>query len=468
MSMKKVAVLALTLAAAGCTSPSDEQSGSVSTLPAEASSTTAAPTSTTVAPGTCPEPPPRALPRPDRPRYQLTVDVRPAENRVHGTVSVRFTPDLPTDKLVFRLWPNGPRPASGGASLKVDDVTIDGKPAQVKGIDATTMEVRGAAELPAGRSVTAALRYQLNLPGPVEDRISKTGDAIRLGSFFPILGWEPGRGWATEPPTSGFAEASVAHTADFEATVTVPEGFDVLATGVHQGGGRWSAPAVSDFALSVGHFNMVEATANAPQPVKITVGVHETLTESPKAYLDKVVKVFEDFGQRFGPYPWPAYSLAITPNLGGGIEYPMHVMQGPRTIGRTTSHEVGHEWFFGLVVNNQGRDPWLDEGLATWAEYRYEGRTETLLSRTIPAAGRGKAGRPMAFWESRQRVYYQSVYLQGAQALAALGPPDLVDCALRTYVARNAYRVATPADLIDAIDEIFPDAAEVFARYGIG
>ena len=61
------------------------------------------------------------------------------------------------------------------------------------------------------------------------------------------------------------------------------------------------------------------------------------------------------------------FTLAITPQLGGGIEYPGHVMQGQNTLG-VTSHEVGHQWFYGLVGNDQGRDPWLDEGLATWAE----------------------------------------------------------------------------------------------------
>ncbi|MGH9181223.1 MAG: peptidase M1, partial [Acidimicrobiales bacterium] len=57
----------------------------------------------------CPAIPARAEPPPDRPRYDLTVDVRPADNEVVGETRVRFTPDLPTDMLVFRLWPNGPR-----------------------------------------------------------------------------------------------------------------------------------------------------------------------------------------------------------------------------------------------------------------------------------------------------------------------------------------------------------------------
>jgi hypothetical protein len=417
--------------------------------------------------GGCPALPARARPRPDRSHYQLSVNYKPAENTVDGTVSVDFTPDLPTDRLVFRLWPNGPRPASGGAALRASNVTVGGVSGHVSAANATTMEVRGERPFAAGRAVHVAMSYQLTLPGPVSDRISRVGDAVRLGSFFPILAWEPGRGWATEPPTAGFAEASTAATADFETTITVPAGFDVLATGVPDGKGHWSAPAVADFALTIGHFSLAEAMVNAPNPVKVTVGVDQAVNESPDRYRAKAVKVLADFGTRFGPYPWPAYTLSITPTLSGGIEYPMHVMQGPHTIGRTTSHEIGHQWFYGLVENDQGRDPWLDEGLATWAEYRFEGRSETLGARGIPAAGKGKAGQPMTYWEPRQSVYYESVYIQGAQAVSALGPADLVDCALRRYVALNAYRVATPASLRDAVDDLFPNAAATLARFGI-
>lgn len=124
-------------------------------------------------------------------------------------------------------------------------------------------------------------------------------------------------------------------------------------------------------------------------------------------------------------------------------------------------------WFYGLVESNQGRDPWLDEGLATYAEARFEGTLASMRATSIPAAGQGRVGEPMVFWESRQSVYYRSVYVQGAQAIAALGDPDLVDCALRVYVARMAYRVATQRDLVDAARAVFPDASTTLARYGV-
>ncbi|HUP71201.1 MAG TPA: hypothetical protein VM142_15515 [Acidimicrobiales bacterium] len=414
----------------------------------------------------CPAIPPRAAPRSDRPRYRLKVDVKPAENVVEGEVAVRFTPDLPTDRLVFRLWANSPRTAGAGARLDVGGVAVGGRAVDAV-MESPTMLVARPGALSAGQAIEITVPWRLTLPGAAEDRISRSGDAIRLGSFFPILAWEPGSGWAVEPATGGFAEASSAITADFDTTITVPAGLDVLATGTSSGGGRWTATAVPDFAISVGRFTTATATVNAPQPVQVTVGVQAGIAESPGAYLSRVTRSLEDLGRRYGPYPWPSYSLTITLALSGGIEYPMHVFQGPGTISRTTPHEVAHMWFYGLVGSNQGRDPWLDEGLASYAEARLENTLASFRSRSIPAAGRNRVGEPMTFWESRRSVYYRSVYVQGAQAVAALGAPDLVDCALRVYVARNAYRVARPADLVEAARAVFPNAADVLAGYGV-
>jgi hypothetical protein len=225
---------------------------------------------------------------------------------------------------------------------------------------------------------------------------------------------------------------------------------------------------MSEFAVAVGRFRVAEGVANAPHPVNVTVAVEGGLPDDPAAYLSTATRTLEDFGARFGAYPYDRYTLVLTPDLSGGIEYPSFVHQGSDTNARTTSHEVGHQWFFALVGNDQGRDPWLDEGFATFAEARFLGNLASFTGRSIPADARGRAGEPMAFWDAGHgSSYYRGVYVQGAQALAALGAPDLVDCALRHHVARNAYGITTNAEVIDTLRIVFPDAEAVLARYGI-
>ena len=468
-----VVVLAMVLAA--CAGDGDP------TLPAQSApsapsstTTTAEPTTTTtvVAPvsaqpatPTCPAVPARPMPAAGRPRYRVDARLDLGANTLSGDLTVTFTPDLPTDRLVFRLWPNGPRPSGAGARLDVGPVSVDGKPPTPGHVpEPTTLDVALGRTVPAGQSVTASLPWSLRLPGPVSDRIARIGDTVRLGSFLPILSWEPGIGWAREPATSLFAEASVAPVADFDLGMTGPDGLTVLASGVQEAG-RWKALAMRDVAVSVGRFRVAEAVTNGG--VRVTVAVEAGLGDDQQAYLGTIVRAIDDFAGRFGPYPWPSYSMAVTPALRGGIEYPGHVLQGPGSGGRTTPHEVAHMWFYALVGNNQGRDPWMDEGLATWAEARFLGTLGETQGTAIPAAGRGRAGEPMTYWERRSDAYYRSVYVQGAQALAALGPADGVECALRHYVAAHAHRIARPRHLVDALRVVFPDAEAVLNRYGI-
>jgi hypothetical protein len=380
-------------------------------------------------------------------------------------MSVRFTPDLPTDRVVLRLWPNSPTLAAAGAHLDPGRITIDGEAVTTSQPDSTTAVA--PAHVAAGQTVTVTSDWTLAIARPVSGRVTKVGDAIRLGSFFPLLSWEPGHGWAVDPPTSVNGEASTAPAADFDLTVTVPPGNDVLATGTEDRPGHWTATAVNDLAIAVGHFRTATAVANGPAGVKVTVAADAGVSDQPGPYAAKIAKVIEQYTSRFGPFPFPSYTLAITPGLSGGIEYPMLVHTGPGALGRSTSHEIGHQYFYGLVANDQGRDPWLDEGLASWAEAGYEGSLPQFTSRTIPVSGRGRLGRPTSYWDAFRRDYYADVYVQGVQALGALGPPAEVDCALRHYVAANAYRVARPADLISALTTVFPNAPAVLARYGV-
>jgi hypothetical protein len=413
---------------------------------------------------------PLPAPAADRPSYRLRIDLQPQRRLVTGDLRVRFTPDIATDRLVFRLWPNNPRFRQAGARLETGaPVDPDGRGLVDSHPDPTTLEVRPRRSLSAGQTVDVNLPWRLTLPSsPLPDRISTQAGTLRLGSFFPLLAWQPGVGWASDPPASGLGETSTSPVADFDVTVTTPRGLDVLATGTGDGRGHWRATAVRDFALSVGHFRTASGVAHAPNPVRVTVGVDASLHDQPADYVRIAVRSLEDYGKRFAPYPWPALTMGITPDLPGGIEYPTHIMQGSGTVSGITPHEVGHMWFYSLVGNDQARDPWLDEGLATYAEARFDGVTSRYQRFDIPQKARGRLGEPMTFWDRQAAsLYFPGVYAQGAKALLALGGPGVADCVLRVYLAREGYRIARPADLVAAATTVVPKAPAIFAGFGI-
>src|SRR3954468_3094211 len=266
--------------------------------------TTHAPVSAATAALVCPPVPARNQPRSDRSRYTLSVTIDPAASRATGTMSVRFTPDLATDRIVLRLWPNSPNLAAAGAHLDPGRITVDGSTVATNQPDATTVVVRTAVA--AGQTVVVTSEWTLAIARATSGRVTKVGDAIRLGSFFPLLPWEPGVGWALDPPTTVNGEASTAAAADFDLTVNVPAGNDVVAAGTEDRPGHWVATAVNDLAIATGHFRRATATAHAPDEVKITVVSDAGVKEEPGPYAAKIAKVIEQYGRRFGPFPFPS------------------------------------------------------------------------------------------------------------------------------------------------------------------
>jgi hypothetical protein len=403
--------------------------------------------------------------------YEVDLEVDPDAGRVTGEVVVDVLPPEGEEHLLFRLWPNGGREGRAGVRATVTGVEVDGGGATTASPDDTMLVVHlpDPVDRPADEDperVTVSMRYELVVPGPVEDRVSNEDGSLRLGVFLPLLAWD-GEGWAEDDATTLFAEPTTSPVADFDVRLAVPEGWDVLATGVADGDGRWTAEAVRDWAATIGRFDLASQVVDAPDPVEVTVGVAEGIGESPQAYLDRVVAALVQFADRFGPYPWPTLTLAITPGLRGGIEMPMHIMQGPETIGRTTPHEVAHMWFYGLVGNNQAADPWVDEAVASYAEATFEGALDDFRAVEVPEVGLNRVGAPLWYWVPYREAYYTSVYTQGAVAIADLGPPHLVDCALAHLVAEHAHDVVSSEELVAALAEVFPGAPDALAAVGV-
>ena len=398
----------------------------------------------------------------------MAIEILPDDRAVTGSSDVTFVADRATSRLVFRLWPNGPRLAADGARLDVEEARLAQGAATVERPDPTTLVFELAEPLEAGESVIALLRWRLQLPGGVYDRISQNGTSIRLGSFFPILAWEGERGWATDPPTTTLAESSTSPTSDFEVGIAAPQGLRVIATGTEVSPGRWEADAVRDFAVAVAEFDVVTAEVDAPRPVQVTVGVAPGLDASPEDFADAISRALRDLSRRYGRYPWSTLSMAIMPDLGSsGSEYPTMIFQGEDSLRNATTHEVAHQWCYSRVGNNQGRDPWLDEGVTSWAQGRSDRIMGFFRDYRVGADARGQLGASMPYWDEHERSYYAGVYVQGVQALDALGDDDrVVDCALKRYVAENAYGVAVTGDLIDALRPAFPRAGRVLRRFG--
>src|SRR3954447_11513707 len=179
MSRRAALPLAVALLAAGCTS---------STTGA------AAPASSSAAPSTDAGgwPRPRAEPDPDRPVVDLDFSLAEDLRTVTGTETVVFTPDLPTDELVFRLVPNGS--GAAGNRLEVDDVSGDdvrggGYEADDAADPGGLYVVELDSELDAGESTELELAFTLTLGRGTFDRFGTDDGVAWWASGAPLLAW---------------------------------------------------------------------------------------------------------------------------------------------------------------------------------------------------------------------------------------------------------------------------------------
>jgi hypothetical protein len=405
------------------------------------------------------------LPSPpaNRPRYVLRIRIDRGLRAAEGTLAVAFTPEVATDRLVFRLWPNSPFYVRRGAGLAVTRVSSRGHAVPAAHPDPTTLLVRRAVA--ARQRITVSMRWSLRLPRGAGLQLHG-GRSMRLLSFFPLLAWNGG-GWATEAPTRTDSFWPTSPTADFDVYVTVPPGVQALASGERVGRGRWHAAAVRDFALAVGGFRMQTTTVNAPRPVRVAVGLERGSPYSVRDFLVSAARTLRFYAARYGAYPWRTYSLAVMRDFSGlnGTAYPTLTFLGDGSL-VLVPHETAHQWFYALVGNDQSRDPWLSEGLATWAQTGPEQSLSQMVATPVPPAVKNRIGEPMSFWQAYDfDTIRAGMYVQSVQALASLGSASKVNCALRRFVVRNAYRTAVPRDLLEALRPDFPNAeAKLRAR----
>jgi hypothetical protein len=174
-------------------------------------------------------------------------------------------------------------------------------------------------------------------------------------------------------------------------SLTVPAGWVVGATGVerdvrNQGGEavhRFYQEDVHDFAWTTSPDVLVRtARFEHPRlpPVEMRLLLQPEHAGQESRHFDATRTTLKYYGEWFGPYPYghitivdPAYQSGA-----GGMEYPTLFTAGSRWLAPAsvttpegvTVHEAGHQFWYGIVGNNEFEDAWMDEGFNTFSTAR--------------------------------------------------------------------------------------------------
>jgi hypothetical protein len=421
----------------------------------------------------------------DRPSYQIEATYLDKQDVVRGHMAVTLpeTRLTPQKEVYFHLYPNvfhhwrygkEAKPTKAG-HIAISQVTVDGAKSKVT-IHDTVMKVQLPKLLPKGKSARIELDYQLYLPHG-GTRLNKFKNTAFLAQWYPMLAVKDKEGWHTDPYTT-IGDPFYSMMSDFEVTFHLPKGYQVISTAkdlhVSKQTVHLQQYNVRDFvAVLTKDYQVISGKAGKS---KVNLWYTKSMQDVSNPLLHAAVDGMQFYGKRFGEYPYEEIDVVLGETGFGiaGMEYPGLVTSLPKVptangVGPAVNvvvHELAHQWWYGVVGNNQVKEPWLDEGLTTFSEFLYMQKQmkqddEPWLKRAAlksdeihRAVGITSAQK---LYDYPDEAYGIMVYLRPAAMMFALmrelGEAKVMKI-LNTYYHQYQFRIATTADFIQVANQV--------------
>jgi hypothetical protein len=370
------------------------------------------------------------------------------------------------DRVWLRLWADGP----DGCKPRHIEVRV-AAPAQAGRARCSALEVRLGA--PVAPGATGSLSLGFTVTGRAkDDRFGHAGKIALFGNVIPLLAVEDERGLHLEP-YSHQGDAFYSLAARWDATLRLPAGLRAATTGVAVSdtvtGGRrtlrLSTAQARDFALAIGPMKVRTTKARGVR-IRAFVGPR---TRGVAASLRAARRTVSTLERRLSPYGSTELDvLLLGAGVGGygGMEYPELVFTDPFPL--VVAHEIAHQWWYGIVGDDQYREPWLDESFASYFDHRLSPAFDFCDPRhpfgeVAPARRRIPLNSSMALFDRSPVAFGEVVYAGGACALERL-ERDIgrarMTAFLRLLQSHFRFGVMRTSDVLDAIHHVAP-------RYGV-
>lgn len=418
--------------------------------------------------------------------YHLEYKIADDLFHVNGTEEVRYTNQetVPLEQIQFHLFPN-----VLGGKMTVSNVSVDGKTVTPTfTLSDSLMRVPLAAPLAPGQNVVIRVDFSVIVPQNVDQNygvLAYADDVLALAHSYPMIAVYDARGWEAEIP-SPQGDVTYSDASFYIVNIDAPKDLILVGTGRQV----WKeshddrqlvtyaiGPARDFYLAASSDYKMISQTKNG-----VTVNSYAAGSERQGAQLamDVAFQAISAYSQLYAPYPYAQFNIVATPTQALGIEYPgmiaiarrIYNPNGSRQgtpdhtyVEATVAHEVGHQWFYNLVGDNQLDEPWLDESFAQFATLEY------YTAEYGPQAARGFRSSLQARWDRvngadipidqpvsafKGASYGAIVYGRGPLFLEVLQKQmgqDVFDEFLQDYVTTYSWKIATTDDVKSLAEE---------------
>jgi hypothetical protein len=262
-------------------------------------------------------------------------------------------------------------------------------------------------------TITISTPFHVKIPAGKFSRMGHVGESYQISQWYPKPAVYDRNGWNYMPYLDQGEFYSEFGT--FDVFITLPQNYVLNATGDLVDGEKelkWldekvketeainpfstdmSFPVSSD-TLKTLHYHqervhdfawfadkrwhVLKSEITLPESKrKVTAWAMFTNDEAElwKKSIEYIIDAVKYYSQWVGEYPYNNVSAVdATISAGAGMEYPNITAIGHSgtayLLESTISHEVGHNWFYGMLGSNERKHAWMDEGINTFYEVRY-------------------------------------------------------------------------------------------------
>ena len=268
--------------------------------------------------------------------------------------------------------------------------------------------------LKAGSTITITTPFHVKIPIGTFSRLGHIGQQYQITQWYPKPAVYDKYGWHAMPYLDQGEFYS--EFGSFDVSITIPKNYVVGATGTLVNGEEETAWLMknAEETKAIEKYNTRDTATPASASEMKTLhyqasNVHdfawfadkryrvlhdEVILPNSKKKVDTWVMYTDYYGEYWkkairyvndavyyyslwnGDYPYP-HATAVDGALsaGGGMEYPMITVIGAtsndKALDGVIAHEVGHNWFYGILGSNERDHGWMDEGINSFNESRY-------------------------------------------------------------------------------------------------